>query len=113
MRELTIIPITNKINPVNGQFLKQHVPHNKGVPMKEWMDGRKIRKVIKGLQRTGNPNLAGWNAKPIIAIRDDGREFYFDCSNDAMRKTGIESRNIRSVCNGKRKKAGGFEWKYA
>ena len=45
--ELYIPPVL--INPVNGRFRKGHIPFNKGIPMREWMDGRKIRRVKKYL----------------------------------------------------------------
>lgn len=37
----------------------------------------------------------------------------FDSTMDVERKTGINSGNISMACNGKRKTAGGFHWKFA
>jgi hypothetical protein len=37
----------------------------------------------------------------------------FDSASDASRKTGVERRNICSVCCGKRQQAGGYRWRYA
>lgn len=102
-------------NLKNGRFLKGNVPHNKGKKWSEWMDGRKINKVRRIAMANLRPNMAigGWNAKPIIAYTDDQLYVaWFASSADAERKTGIWARNIRSVCEGKRKKAGGFRWKY-
>ena len=48
-----------KRNPITGRFLKGVAPHNKGKKWSDYMDGRKRNKVLKCLQRIGNPNLAG------------------------------------------------------
>ena len=42
--ELYIEPVWKGYNTVTGQFLKGHVPHNKGKKWSEWMDGRKAKK---------------------------------------------------------------------
>lgn len=112
----------------DGTFNKGHTPFNKGVPMSEWMDGRKIRKVMKCLEigRKGHKHLPGCNRIAIVGIKD-GKLYPFRSATDAekiLRKKGIKvsKRNIRSVCdekanknkrNGKyyiRKTAGGFRW---
>jgi hypothetical protein len=99
----------SKINPKNGRFLKGFTPHNKGKKWSEWMDGRKQKKVFKCLSRNGNPNLAGANAKTIVGVKN-GKFCVFESSEDPGRKLGIFARNIRAVCHGKRKKAGGMMW---
>lgn len=110
MNELYIPPERLNRNPVNGQFLKGCIPHNKGKKWDDYLDNRKKEKMLKGLHRYGNPNLAGCNAKKIVAIKE-GRLFgVFQSSNDAERKTGICARNIRSCCSGNRKRAGGYQW---
>lgn len=114
----------------NGHFPKGHIPFNKGIPMDEWMDGRKKRRVLKYLEigrKRGNPSLPGNNRKAIVGIKD-GKLFPFPGITDAariLRTKGIKisARNINSVCAGKtvkvgkysyvRKKAGGFRWFYA
>ena len=95
----------------NGQWAKGHIPFNKGRKWSEWMDGRKQNKVRKCLDHSGNPKIGGWNRKPIAAVKD-GKVVFFESSKDAQRKTGIEARNIRSVCSKKRKHAGGCQWFY-
>ncbi len=99
-----------KRNPINGRFLKGIPPHNKGKKWCEWMDGRKKTKILKCLQRIGNQNLAGANAKRIVGIKDGKLLSVFASSNDAYRKTNICSRNIRSCCHKKRNHAGGIKW---
>lgn len=99
-------PVRNK---KNGRFLKGHVPHNKNKNWSEWMDGRKRKKVLKCLKRTGNPNLAGANAKKIVGVKD-GKFIVFPHSEEAGSRLNISARNIRSCCHKKRKSAGGWKW---
>jgi hypothetical protein len=124
------IDISTRINHLNGQFIKGHIPFNKGIPQKKWMDGRKRRRVLKYLElgrKQGNHDLARTNRKPVIAIKD-GKLFFFDSATNAARilkskGIRINARNINSVCNEKieivgghpyiRKKAGGFQWFFA
>ena len=119
-----------RINRLNGRFIKGHKPFNKGVPMDEWMDGRKRRKVLKYLEmgrKRGNLDLPGANRIPIVGIKD-GKIYPFDSAVNAakiLKAKGIKvnQRNINSVCNEKielnggkpyiRKKAGGFRWFFA
>ncbi len=125
------IDTSPRINRVNGQFLKGHRPFNKGMKQKEFMDGRKIKKVLKYLElgrKNGNPGLAGHNSKPVVGIKD-GKIIAFKSSIEAakiLKARGIKvnSRNIRIVCQGKeqivkygekqykvtRRKAGDFLW---
>jgi len=95
--------------------------------MREWMDGRKIKKVLKCLElgrKSGNHDLAGSNRKEIVGIKD-GKLIAFRSAVDAekiLRNKGvrISARNINNVCNEKlqtfgkyqyvRKRAGGYQW---
>jgi hypothetical protein len=124
------IDTSPRINRINGQFLKNHKPFNKGVPMVKWMDGRKIKKVKKYLEigrKAGNPDLPGANRIAIVGIKN-GKLFPFSCAAAAekcLKAKGIEvnQRNIRAVCLAKpvnnngtlyiRKNAGGFQWFFA
>jgi len=114
----------------NNWFPKGHIPFNKGMPMKEWMDGRKVRKVIKYLElgrKAGNHDLPGANRKAIVGIKD-GKIYPFDSAVNAAKilkakNIKINARNINAVCNAKiypnngypyiRRKAGGFRWFFA
>ena len=123
--ELYIPDINRKFK---GQYQKGHIPWNKGIPMKQWMDGRKIEKVLKCLEigrKLGNSViLTKINSKCIIGIKA-GKSRIFKNSIEAekvLKSEGIavNSRNIRAVCNEKlckwngviyvRKKAGGYQW---
>lgn len=103
-----------KPKPKPGRYPKGHVPHNKGKKWSEWMDGRKARRVKRILleHRQVNHNIGGWNAKQVVGISIDGKACVFESSKDVERKLGIESRNVRCCCEGKRNLAGGlfFMW---
>ncbi len=124
--ELYITPIL--INPINGQFRKGHIPFNKGIPMKEWMDGRKIKKVMKFLELgRNNYKLPGLNRIPVISIKDGKLTFFRSATEAAkiLKAKGIKinARNINGVCHQKkvkvgkysyiRKKAGSYQWFFA
>jgi hypothetical protein len=115
----------------NNWFPKGHIPFNKGRPQKEWMDGRKIKRVNRYLEigrHLGNHDLPGSNSKKIVGIKD-GKLIAFKNAITAetiLRKNGIEinRRNINKVCHGKselvqkkyniiRKTAGGYQWFFA
>src|ERR1035437_777223 len=127
-----LIDTSPRINRKNGQFIKNHKPFNKGIPMVKWMDGRKIRKVKKYLElgrKQGNPQMAGSNKIPVVGIKD-GKLYPFESAVTAgriLKTKGVKicSRNICSVIhctqqknnrdglNYIRKKAGGFQWFFA
>ena len=113
-----------KFNRKTGHFYAGHIPWNKGKKMKDWMDGRKIKRVLSYLElgrKAGNKDLPGRNKIEIVGILD-GKLYPFKSSVDAeqqLRADGIKvnARNIRAVCLGTvdklgyvRKKAGGFMW---
>ena len=51
------------------------------------------------------------NNKPVIQYTTDGIQIaFFESAAEAYRVTGICK--ISEVCNGKRKTAGGYVWKY-
>jgi hypothetical protein len=101
-----------KPKPKPGRFYKGHTPHNKGKKWSEWLDGRKKRKILKNLTHVGRPDIGGWNEKQVVGISIDGKACVFESSKDVERKLGIESRNVRGCCEGKRNLAGGlfFMW---
>lgn len=106
--ELYIEPIRPTTNPKNGQFLKGHIPFNKGKKWSEWLDGRKAKRILKNLKHTGNPDLPGCNRKAVVAIDKEGTFCVFPSSMAASKALNVNSRNIRSVCSKRRKTAGGF-----
>lgn len=114
--ELYIPKERPQYNPTNGQFLKGHIPFNKGKKWEDYMDMRKARRIkriaIKNLAR--NRNIGGWNKRAVVCVDEENKILgWFSSSYDAEKKTGICARNIRTVCNGKRKHAGGYRWEFA
>lgn len=53
------------------------------------------------------------NSKKVLQIKNGTVIATHDGTHEAMRKTGISFKDISSVCLGKRKSAGGYQWKYA
>lgn len=99
-------------NLVNGRFLKGHTPHNKGKKLKfhsRWSKRRCLKNLEKG-RSMPHKTSAGMNRKSVVAIKNRQLFAVYPSSNDAGRKTGVCSRNIRSCCSGKRKSAGGYQW---
>lgn len=98
-----------------GRFLKGHIPHNKGKKWSEWMDGRKAKKVLRIGARNlkGRPDIGGWNARKIVAVREtDGKWWCFESAAKAALITGLIRRNITRCCQGKAKHCGAFRWFY-
>lgn len=50
---------------------------------------------------------------PVLQIKDGKVINKYPCASIAQQETGISESNIRVVCRGKRRFAGGFNWKYA
>lgn len=78
--ELTLPPITNGRNPLNGHFLKGHVPANKGKSWSEYMTKRGQKRAMKGWanldkcrSQRSRPDNAGRCRKKVIAVTDNGR----------------------------------------
>lgn len=51
-------------------------------------------------------------SKLVLQIKDGHIVAEFYGGKEAQRKTGIFQANISKCCNGERKTAGGYEWKY-
>ena len=110
--ELYIEPERPQVNPTNGNFLKGHVPFNKGRKMAEWMDGRKIKRVLRvGIKNLhGNPNFGGWNRKTVILYTESGIKA-FPSSVQCAEYLHMNARNVRRACvNGN--KAKGYRVEY-
>ncbi len=99
-----------------GRFCKGNKPWNKG---KSWDDmgiskevQQFMRKNLEKYQGKGNPKMAGWNSKPVIAIDMYGtHQHWFKSSVDAARKLGLIARNIRRACV-KGYYCGEYRWKF-
>ena len=107
-----IPPETNR----HGYFPKGNKPWNRGMSWdemgipKEKQDA--MRKNLEMYQGKGNPKLAGWNARPVIAINEYGEQVHwYKSAADAARKLGLVRRNITRACM-KGYYCGDFRWKY-
>lgn len=89
VENLRWVTVTENIN--NPITLGKHIGSKRSEKTKE-----KMRKAQKTMKR-------------VVCI-DNGKEYM--SLAEAQRKTGIVWNNIWKVCNGERKKAGGFLWKY-
>lgn len=100
----------------DGRFRKGNRPWNKG---KSWDDmgiskekQQTLRKNLEAYQGKGNPNLGGWNSKPVIAMDMYGEQkHWFRSSVDAAERLGLIARNIRRAC-AKGYYCGDYRWKF-
>lgn len=65
--------------------------------------------TISNILKRNNIKLREGNTRPIKCLDTD---ITYSSGCEAMRKTGINQRNISSACRGKRKTAGGYRWEY-
>ena len=56
---------------------------------------------------------AGRPSKPVIATNGWGKETWFPSGREAARKLGIQQSGVTYVLAGQRKKAGGYQFRYA
>lgn len=102
--ELKLAPQRLTTNPVNGQFMKGHQPHNKGKKWSEYMSKRGIKRASKGWKNldiyrpTKRPDNCGRCRMPIIAVNDEGKWIWFSHAGDAAKLLGGNDRNIRRCC---------------
>lgn len=62
---------------------------------------------------TRNTRISITRGKPILQLNKNGEIIgEFHSAREAARQLGINSPHIVDVCNGKRKTAGGYIWKY-
>ena len=103
------IEITRR-DPRTGRFMKGHEPWNKGKKAKEYLSQESYNRMIAGLSRQGRKDIGGQNKREIVAFKDNKFVGVFESSVAAGRKLNVCARNIRSVCHGKRKHAGGYRF---
>ena len=103
--ELYIPPPRPQINRSNGQFLKGHVPHNKGV--KGWQKSlpkKTQKKIAKGWQNVMNhrpknrPDVIERCSRKVVVITDEKQFKIFINSVLAGEWAKGHCRNIRRCC---------------
>ena len=102
--ELYLEPYRSYRNPVNGRFLKGHVPANKGKKWSEFMPKRSQRRCAKGWKnlelhrnKGGGPN-AGRPKKPVIALTDEGDFLFFPYVDAAAKWCNGSRHNVARCC---------------
>lgn len=63
--------------------------------------------VVTGRRDFGHPL-----ARPLVRIAPDGLEKMYESLNAAARDTGVNPGHISLACNGKRRDAGGYRWRW-
>ena len=102
--ELTLPPIKTGINKQNGQFLKGHVPANKGKKWDDYMGKRaqkRARRGWKNLERhrpKTRPDNAGRCRKQVVAVMDDGSWLVFPYIGPAAEWVGGSRENVGRCC---------------
>jgi hypothetical protein len=104
--ELTLPPVNDGVNKINGRFLKGHVPANKGKRWSDYMGKRAQKRAAKGWKnldlhrnKNGRPDTAVRCRKQVVAVMDDGSWLIFPYVGAAAEWLGCGSReNIGRCC---------------
>lgn len=102
--ELYIEPERKSYNPTNGQFLKGHVPHNKGKRWSDYMGKRKQKRASKGWTNIiehrgpGNICLAEQSKTQVIAVGRNGDWLIFPSCTEAAKWCGSTASNVSRCC---------------
>lgn len=110
--EMRLSPVKEAVNRQNGQFLKGHVPANKGKRWKDYMSKRGQRRARKGWKnldlhrnKNGRADNAGRCRKAVIAVMDDGSWCYFPYLAPAAEWIGGNRENVGRCCRANQSKA--------
>lgn len=99
-----------------GRFMKGHTPWNKGLSWKQqgWTKERKEKVLAQlkvNMSKNKYENTAEHLKKPVIQMDEYGnRLHWYESSEAAARKLGVNGRNIRRACDGQRKHCAGYRW---
>ena len=91
-------------NPVNGQFLKGHTPHNKGRKWNEYMGKRMQKRAAKGWANLDKyrpktrPDNCGRCRLQVVAVFDDGKWTVLPYIGAAGEWIGGNRENVRRCC---------------
>jgi len=103
--ELTLSPVWTGVNRTNGQFLKGHVPANKGKKWSDYMGERAQKRAMKGWENltkyrniNGRADTAGRSRKQVVAVLDDGRWLLFPYIGPAAEWVGGSRENVGRCC---------------
>lgn len=122
------VALHEKKYSVHRLVAQAFIPNPEDKPQVNHIDGNKLNNKANNLEWvTSKENVKhAWDnglstgsygnknrSKAIMQMNKDGEiiNFFVD-SIEASKKVNICSRNIRKVCNGERKTAGGYIWRY-
>jgi len=101
----------------DGRFRKGSTPWNKGLTWQQMgISSEERSRRLAILRETNHKN--GYSHKPtrcrpVIQMDEYGNRVHWYVSSEAAaRKMGCAGRNIRKVCDGQRKHAMGYCWKW-
>ena len=101
-----------------GQHKEGYHAWNKGLSWEQqgWTEERK-QKIIAQLRENRKKNdyskTADHLKHPVIQMDENGnRLHWYESSEAAARKLGVQGRNIRKVCDGQRHFCGGYRWRW-
>lgn len=91
------------------------IPNPLGLETVNHRDENKLNNAVANLDwMTQGDNARYSNDKPVLQLDQFGNVVNrFPSMSEAERQTGISDGNISGVCNGIRKSAGGYIWRYA
>ena len=103
--ELTLSPVWTGVSRTNGQFLKGHVPANKGKKWSDYMGKRAQKRAMKGWENlakyrniNGRADTAGRSRKQVVAVLDDGSWLLFPYIGPAAEWVGGSRENVGRCC---------------
>lgn len=113
--DLSHIPSQQQRLP-NGKWVKGMRSWNKGKKWDEMFDKEtqeRLRQHLREIAGTKHRTGYATHTRPVIQMDEDGnRLHWYESSEHAARKLGVYGRNIRAVCEGRRKHCGGYRWKF-
>ena len=105
---------TNEYNLSYGTAKERRAKKLRGVPHTE-NHNQKISSSMKRYYEEHKSTAKGRreeNGKKVVRVDDCGNEMVFETIRDAALYVNGHPQNIASCCNGKRKTAYGFKWKF-
>lgn len=116
--ELTFSPVYTGINKKNGQFLKGHIPFNKGKKWDECFGKRAQKRMAKGWKNLDKfrpkqrPDTAGRCRKMVVGLLDNGQWMLFKSLVEAAEWLGGIRENIGRCCRmNKSRKVCKHDWR--